>query len=150
MTKTFGQAMSQASAFPPTQASSSHQIFIHVVSEERVTMLHKSELGEHADRFPHDNDGNVPEDGDHWSAMSFEHGPHDPDEDGIDEAEKAKRTKYLDDEWWPALVAKVREERDSLAALPGGSPIKRWRDQVMHEPHEQHGYNTQGYESETD
>lgn len=109
-------------------------------------MLHKSELGEHADRFPHDRDGHVPEHGDHWSDMSFEHGPHDPDEPGIGEKEKAKRTAYLDNEWWPSILGKVRDERDALAALPGGTPIKRWRDEAMQEPPEQHGYNVEGYD----
>lgn len=103
-------------------------------------MLHKSELGEHADRFPQDRDGNVPEAGDHWSGMSFDHGPHDPAEPGISDEEKAKRVAYLDSQWWPDVLGKVRTERDALAALPGGSPIQRWHDEAMKEPPQQHGY----------
>ena len=111
-------------------------------------MIHKSELGEHADRFPHDNDGHVPENDDHWSGMAFDHGENDPTAEGIGEAERARRTEFLDSEWWPAVLAKVREGQDTLAQLPGGSPIKRWRDVVMHDPPPQHGYNAEGYEPE--
>jgi hypothetical protein len=115
------------------------------ISEEPITMLHKSELGEHADRFPQDSDGHVPEHGDHWSDMSFEHGPHDPDEPGISAEERAKRMEYLDSQWWPSLLEKVGKQRDELAQLPGGSPIKRWREEAMREPPSQHGYNAEGY-----
>ncbi len=109
-------------------------------------MLHKSELGEHADRFPHDNNGHVPEQGDHWSDMAFDHGKNDPVAEGIDDAERARRTEYLDSEWWPTVLAKVGKERDALAQLPGGSPIKQWRDEVMQEPPTQHGYDAKGYD----
>jgi hypothetical protein len=106
-------------------------------------MLHKSKLGEHAAHFPTDLDGHVPEPTDHWSAMNFEHGPHDPDEPGISEEEKARRVAYLDTEWWPSVLAHVEKGKSTLSALPGGNPIKHWRDVVMHEPKPAHGFQVE-------
>jgi len=108
-------------------------------------MLHKSKLGAHAHRFPADQDGNVPEHGDHWSDLNFEHGPHDPHEAGISDEERARRTKYLDDEWWPKIVAQVHEEKEKLSQLPGGNPIHHWRDEVIDaaKPPQQHGYEAE-------
>jgi len=103
-------------------------------------MLHNSELGEHTDRFPCDRDGRVPEHGDHWSDMRFDHGPNDPDEAGIGDAERARRIEYLDKQWWPQVLARVHAEREKLDRLPGGNPIKRWREQVIKPPPEQHGF----------
>jgi len=73
-------------------------------------MIHKSELGEHAERFPADSAGHVPEQGDDWRGMSFEHGPHDPDEKGISDEERQRRIEHLDQEWWPNVIAQVNEE----------------------------------------
>ena len=105
-------------------------------------MLHKKELGEHADQFPADQDGHVPEHGDHWSDLNFEHGPNDPHEDGISDEERARRTNYLDSEWWPKIIAQVNEQKESLSQLPGGNPIHKWREEVIDaaEPPQQHGY----------
>jgi len=106
-------------------------------------MIHKSELGEHAERFPADSAGHVPEQGDDWRGMSFEHGPHDPDEKGISDEERQRRIEHLDQEWWPNVIAQVNEEIRQLGLLPGGSPIKKWRDQVMREPPEPHGFEVE-------
>lgn len=97
-------------------------------------MLHKSKLAEHAEKFPQDAAGNVPEPHDHWSAMQFEHGEHDPEASGIDEAERAKRTKYLDEHWWPQVIAQVETERDNLLALPAHSPIRQWAEMTRKKP----------------
>lgn len=97
-------------------------------------MLHKSKLAEHADKFPQDAQGNIPEAHDHWSAMQFAHGEHDPDEPGIDEAERARRTKYLDEQWWPQVIAQVEEERNNLLSLPAQSPIRQWAEMARKKP----------------
>ena len=103
-------------------------------------MLHKSELGKHAERFPFDLDGRIPEHGDHWGDMRFDHGPNDPEEEGIGEEERARRLEYLDTVWWPQVLADVRAEKEKLDQLPGGNPIRKWREQTMHEPPEAHGF----------
>ena len=108
-------------------------------------MLHKSELGEHADRFPIDQDGNIPEHGDHWSDSHFEHGPNDPHEEGISDEERARRMDYLNTQWWPKIIAQVNEEKESLSQLPGGNPIRKWREGVIDavEPQQQHGFEVE-------
>jgi hypothetical protein len=106
-------------------------------------MLHKSELGEHATRFPTDQDGHIPEHGDHWGDMKFDHGPNDPDEQGISDEERARRIEYLDKQWWPQVLADVNAEKGKLDGLPGGNPIKRWSEQVMHDPPEPHGFEVE-------
>lgn len=105
-------------------------------------MLHKSELGEHADRFPADRDGNVPEHGDSWSDLNFEHGPNDPHEEGISDEERARRMQFLDAEWWPQVIAQVNDEKQKLSQLPGGNPIRKWRENVIDDamPRQQHGF----------
>ena len=109
-------------------------------------MLHRSELGEHAGRFPTDQDGNVPEHGDHWGELNFEHGPNDPHENGISDEERARRMDYLNSEWWPKIIAQVNEEKNKLSRLPGGSPIRKWREQVIDavEPRQPHGFEVEG------
>lgn len=97
-------------------------------------MFHHSKLEEHGKKFPQDAKGNVPEPHDHWSAMQFEHGEHDPEEPGIDEAEKARRTQYLDEQWWPQVIAQVEEERDNLLSLPKHSPIRKWAEMTHKKP----------------
>ena len=106
-------------------------------------MIHKDELGEHAAHFPHDQNGHIPEPGDHWSKMSFEYGPNSPDEPGIDETEKARRIEYLDKVWWPQILTHAQEGRKKLQALPGGSPIKHWRDEVIVDPPMSHGFQVE-------
>ena len=105
-------------------------------------MLHQSELGEHVDRFPADTDGNIPEHGDHWSDLNFDHGPNDPQEEGISDEERTRRKEYLDSEWWPKIIAQVNEQKKTLSQLPGGNPIHKWREAVIDdaEPTEQHGF----------
>ena len=50
-------------------------------------MLHKSHCGHHADNMPADLDVHIPEDGDDWRKMNYDHGPRNPHEEGIsDEA----------------------------------------------------------------
>lgn len=97
-------------------------------------MLHKSILGEHAAHFPHDEEGHVPEPGDHWSKMKFQLGPNSPFEEGISHEEKAKRTEYLDKVWWPKILEHVAEGKAKLDGLPEGNPVKHWRDAVMTNP----------------
>jgi hypothetical protein len=103
-------------------------------------MLHISELDEHAHRFHKDKDGNVPEHGDDWRNMKFDHGANDPDEAGISDEERQLRLAYLDDQWWPKVIAQVNQEKEALSQLPGGSPIKKWRDEAMQEPPTAHGF----------
>ena len=108
-------------------------------------MLHKSELGEHADRFPADSEGNVPEHGDHWSNLNFDHGSNDPHEEGISDEARAQRMEYLDDEWWPKIIAQVNQEKETLSQLPGGNPIHKWRAEVIDaaDPPRPHGYEAE-------
>lgn len=104
-------------------------------------MLHKDKLGEHAAHFPHDDEGHIPEPGDHWANMKFQLGPNSPFEEGISAEERARRTEYLDKVWWPAILEHAKEGRAKLRLLPDGSPIQHWRDEVMPEPTPQHGYH---------
>jgi hypothetical protein len=106
-------------------------------------MFHKSELGEHARRFPSDRNGNVPEHDDHWRDMEFEHGPNDPNEEGVSEEERKRRIKYLDEEWWPEVIARVNKEKEKLASLPGGNPIHRWREEVVKDEPQPHGFRVE-------
>lgn len=103
-------------------------------------MLHRSELGEHASKFPADRKGHVPEHHDHWSKMDFDHGAEDPNEAGISAEERERRIRFLDEQWWPRVIAQVHEERAKLAKLPGGTPIRRWRESVMTDTPVQHGF----------
>jgi len=103
-------------------------------------MFHRSELGDHAHKFPADRDGHVPEHHDHWRNMNFDHGEHDPHEPGISEEERQRRVAYLDHNWWPKIIAHVNDEKQKLAQSPQGMPIHRWRQQVMEEPPQQHGF----------
>ena len=108
-------------------------------------MLHISELGEHAHRFhAHaDKDGHVPEHGDHWTNMKFDQGANDPDEEGISEEERQRRIAHLDEQWWPNVIAKVNQEKETLSQLPGGNPIRKWRDAAMQEPPQAHGFEVE-------
>ncbi len=105
-------------------------------------MLHITDLGEHAHRFHGhaDQDGNVPEHGDHWSDMKFDHGANDPHEEGISEEERNRRIAYLDEQWWPQVLAHVNQEKGALSQLPGGNPIKKWREQGTQDPPPPHGF----------
>lgn len=103
-------------------------------------MLHISELGEHAHRFFADKDGNVPEHGDHWRNMKFDHGDNDPHEEGISEEERQRRIAYLDEQWWPNIIAQVNQEKETLSQLPDGNPIKKWREGANQEPPPPHGF----------
>ena len=102
-------------------------------------MLHKSILGEHAAHFPQDEQGHIPEPGDHWSHMKFELGPNSPFEEGLSHEEREKRTQYLDQVWWPKILEHVSEGRKKLAALPEGNPIRYWREVVDASPTLPHG-----------
>jgi hypothetical protein len=72
--------------------------------------------------------------------MKFDHGANDPDEAGISDEERQLRLAYLDDQWWPKVIAQVNQEKEALSQLPGGSPIKKWRDEAMQEPPTAHGF----------
>ena len=106
-------------------------------------MFHKSKLGEHGHKFPHDLDGHVPHEGDDWRAMNFDHGAMDPDEDGISEEEKAKRIKYLDKEWWPKVIGWVNDQQAHLGRVHGKSFIQHWERVVNQPPPEQHGFEVE-------
>jgi hypothetical protein len=103
-------------------------------------MLHKSLLGEHAVHFPCDEEGHIPEPGDHWSKMKFQLGPNSPFEEGISHAEKTKRTEYLDREWWPKVLERVAIGKARLDGLPEGNPIQHWRQEVMTDPDNPSGF----------
>ena len=53
--------------------------------------------------------------------------------------------EYLDNEWWPKIIAQVNEQKTSLSQLPGGSPIHKWRENVIDAaaPREQHGFEAE-------
>ena len=103
-------------------------------------MLHESKFGDHAHKLPSDRDGNVPEAGDDWRNMNFDHGELDPHEEGISDDERARRMDQLDTQWWPQVIAQVNKQKEELGQLPGGSPIRKWREEVMRSPHLQHGF----------
>ncbi len=105
-------------------------------------MIHLSDLIEYAHWFLHhaDQDGHVPEHGDHWSKMNYDHGEQDPDEPGISEAERQRRVAYLNETWWPDVIAHVNEQKEELSNLPGGNPIEKWREIAMRHPPNAHGF----------
>jgi hypothetical protein len=105
-------------------------------------MLHIKELGEFAHRFLHhaDKDGHVPEEGDHWREMKFEHGENDPHEEGITEEERKRRIDYLDNEWWPNVIAQVNQEKEEIVNMPGETPIQKWSDMASKEPRHSSGF----------
>jgi hypothetical protein len=103
-------------------------------------MLHHSKLGDLAKHFPKDRRGNVPDHRDHWSHMDFDHGEHDPDEPGISQEERERRIAYLDNQWWPKIIAQVNEQKKNLAGQPHETHIREWVEDVMKEPPEQKGY----------
>jgi hypothetical protein len=53
-------------------------------------------------------DGYVPEPDDDWRDMRWALGPDDPDEEGISDAERRDRIRYLDEEWWPTVLEAAR------------------------------------------
>lgn len=72
--------------------------------------------------------------------MKFDHGEHDPHEAGITEEERQRRIAYLNEEWWPNVIAQVNQEKETLSQLPGGSPIRKWSDMARKEPPTAHGF----------
>jgi hypothetical protein len=119
-------------------------------TEKDLTMLHLSDLGEFAHRFHlhADKNGHVPEHGDHWKQMDYNHGANDPDEEGISDEERQRRTSYLDEQWWPNILSQVNQEKDTLSQLPGGNPIRKWRETAMNEPQQAHGFEVEREEGE--
>jgi hypothetical protein len=109
-------------------------------------MFHKSHLGEHADHFPHDLEGHIPQEGDDWRTMKFDHGEMNPHEDGITEEERAKRLDYLDEVWWPETLARVEEERSRQHRLYGESFFRRWEEIVNQAPPVQHGFEPKEFD----
>jgi len=85
-------------------------------------MYHKSNFGKFAPRGVADVDGYVPEPDDDWRDMRWDLGPDDPDEEGISAAERRDRTKYLDEEWWVAMVDKA-----SVATKRAQARVEEWR-----------------------
>ena len=106
-------------------------------------MFHKSELGDLADGFPQDSQGNIPHTSDHWRQMKFDHGARDPDEEGISEAERQSRLEYLDQVWWPQVLAKAAAEHDRLLKEQGESYVQRWQRLVNRTPDEPHGFEVE-------
>jgi len=77
-------------------------------------MFHHTKFGKFGDSLPADLDGNVPEEGDDWREMNWDHGGED-----ISDAAVAER---LDRQWWPAVVAEaVQKSVEATAAL------KKWK-----------------------
>ena len=81
----------------------------------------------------------VPAPHDHWRDMQFEHDDMDPEEAGISADEKARRTKYLNDVWWPQITQQVEEEHQRLKREHGETFIERWHHLVDQPPDVQHG-----------
>jgi hypothetical protein len=103
-------------------------------------MIHISDLGEYAHRFFADQDGHVPEHGDHWGNMKIDHGENDPDEEGISGEERQRRITYLNEQWWPEVIAEVNREKEELSKLPGGNPIKKWKEAISEGSPKGHGF----------
>ncbi len=106
-------------------------------------MIHISDLGKHAHRFFADKEGHVPEPGDHWRNMKIDHGENDPDEEGISEEERQRRIKFLNEHWWPNVIAQVAKEKEELSKLPGGNPVPKWRDELLQQPPDPHGFRVE-------
>ena len=106
-------------------------------------MLHKKELGPHARHFPADRQGRVPESGDDWRHMEFDHGPADPAEPGISPEEKQRRLDYLDQQWWPQVIARVNQQRETLEREHGETFMKLWRECLRIKPSEPHGFEVE-------
>lgn len=100
-------------------------------------MFHRNELGDHGHKFPADLDLQIPEPGDDWRQMKFEHGPNDPNEPGIRPEERQRRIEFLDKQWWPEVLAKVAAAHETL---PEGSFIKRWQRDAQAPPTKNLGY----------
>jgi hypothetical protein len=109
-------------------------------------MLHKSHFGHHADNMPADLDGHIPEDGDSWRKMNYDHGPRNPHEEGISDKEQAERMEYLDKEWWPKIIAIASQQRSQIELSSADTPIKHW-EEIMHQhPSLPHGFEVEGHD----
>lgn len=108
-------------------------------------MLHKTELGDHGETFPHDKAGYVPvhHDQDNWREMQFDHADMDPNAEGISPEEHARRLEYLDTQWWPQVLEKVNAERQRLEEEHGETFIKHWQRVVNRHPHSSHGFSAE-------
>ncbi|NIL99218.1 MAG: hypothetical protein GTO62_19480 [Planctomycetales bacterium] len=106
-------------------------------------MFHKSELQEYAHKFPQDQMGYVPTQGDCWRQMKFDHAHQDPHEEGISEDEQARRIEYLDKVWWPQVLEQVAENRQQLEEAHGDSFIQHWERVVNKAPEEPHGFEVE-------
>jgi len=109
-------------------------------------MFHKSELGEHADKFVHDQGGHVPHEGDDWRDMNFDHGAMDPDEEGISEEEAARRTEYLDQVWWPRVIAWISDQQGHLTHVHGESFIRQWQHAIYQPAAAPSGFDVERFE----
>ncbi len=106
-------------------------------------MQHKSHFGHHADKLPADRDGQIPEHGDDWRDMNYDHGPHDPEEEGIKDEEQAQRIEYLDKEWWPKIIAIANQQKSEIELSTADTPIKHW-EEIMHQhPPHSHGFEVE-------
>lgn len=92
-----------------------------------------------AHRFPSDKAGFVPTHGDCWRNMQFDHQEDDPNEAGISEEEKARRTKHLDEVWWPAVLEKVADEKARLESEHGETFTQHWERTISQPPEPPHG-----------
>jgi len=97
-------------------------------------MFHKSKLDQFEHQFPHDAQGHVPHPHDRWDQMQFEVEGMDPHEEGISEEEKKRRIEYLNNVWWPQVIAQVEEERQRLETLHGATFMSHWKDLLHHPP----------------
>ena len=103
-------------------------------------MFHKSKLHPYEHQFPHDRKGYVPGPVDHWSDMDFEHEGMDPHEAGISAEEQARRTLYLNTEWWPQVLKRVAEERRRLEEEHGDTFMSHWKGIAHETPENPHGF----------
>jgi hypothetical protein len=106
-------------------------------------MLHKSKFGHHGEKLPSDLDGQIPEEGDDWRDMNFDHGPLSPDEPGISNEERTQRMEHLDKEWWPKIIAIANSQRAQIELSPADTPIKHWEDVMHQHPPRQHGFEVE-------
>lgn len=103
-------------------------------------MFHKSKLEKFKASFPHDSTGHVPVHVDCWRQMEFDHADQDPNEEGISAEEKTRRIEYLDKEWWPKVLAGVREEHERLTDEHGESFMQQWNKIVNAPQNLQQGF----------
>lgn len=103
-------------------------------------MFHKSEFDHLGHEFPHDQNGFVPVHGDHWRDLQFEHDGMDPQEAGISDEERKRRTEFLNTVWWPEVLKRVQNEHRRLMQIHGETFTEHWHRTVYQSPDTEHGF----------